>query len=78
MPSTISIDSAYAPEIVEFWVHKYQQIKEELEQAKALDNVGYYPYSIFPHTHTNRLTTGSTLRHRKNKISRNNQRHSKI
>jgi hypothetical protein len=34
MPS-ISLDSAYAPEVLEFWGRKYQETKEELEKLKV-------------------------------------------
>lgn len=33
--SEISLDSALAPELVEFWGFKYKETKEELEKLKV-------------------------------------------
>lgn len=35
--NAIHIDGAYAQEIVEFWVHKYHQVKTEFDQLKVRD-----------------------------------------
>jgi len=67
--STIVIDSAYAQEIVEFWVHKYQQAKEEIDQLKAR-----YPartFSLVTHSYP---TACRMLPHKKNNNPQTNPR----
>lgn len=50
--TTIHIDSAYAQEIVEFWMHKYHQLKVEFDQLKV-----FFQFSVSVYGSLTRYST---------------------